>query len=259
MMSSFKYPKHPLERLNYEDVVKQYKTMKLSKTPETQWEKDVRGYVHRSRLIGCDRVVRAPRFSKSNRGETGPIPRNSTYYKMLTSFNKLRRNKVQANWNIPAWGSWTNYWCSLPDCSGPRITHWKDLGNVIGTGLMWTQDWEPVPDSIEFDCINGATEILINELTDIDVSIGMDITEHDGFDSVNVIFRGDGETCLAKWEWTDQMFTAEWIEPEPIGSVVNDISRYLPKFALERPPSRTMIHFEVVGDVAKFIKENQLP
>lgn len=251
-MSPYKYP---LQRLDYRDVVKQYKTMKLPKSPETQWEQDVRGYVHRSRLIGCDRVIRAPRFSENSRGETGPIPRNSTYYKMLTSFNKLRRGKVQANWNIPAWDSFTNYWCSLPDYDGPRITHWKDLGNVIGTGLMWTQDWEPVPDCVEFECINGATEILINELTDIGIFARLE-TKHDGFDSVKAIFRGDGETCIAKWEWTDQMYLGEWLEPEKIGSIVEDISPYLPKFMVERA---SFIDFKVVGDVAAYIKANPLP
>lgn len=215
----------------HEHESKKVASLNLTRSPENEYNRELRCFVPRSRLIGADGIVRAMRTTNE---EPLKRPKDSTYMKMTKAFTDLRQMGVNAKWNImvPESDTFVGYWCSLPEFVGPRVTHWRaaDVTNSsISTGLQWAKDWEPVQDAIHFECINGAEKFLIDSLKkqDIHAEIRADYEHHV---NVEVIFRGDGGACKAMWTWIDYSMSANPIEAPPIGSRVDDPTPYLKMF-----------------------------
>jgi hypothetical protein len=217
------------ERARYQKESRRVASLGLDKSPENQYNKHLGVYVPRSRLIGFDGIVRAGRTATQ---EPLKRPKDSTFMKMTRAFTSLRRAGVDARWNImvPEADTFTGYMCFLPEpYVGPRVTHWRaaDITNSsLSTGVQWAQDWEPVQDSITFESFNGAEEIFINTLAEngLRAEISGEFDEHK---SIDVIFRGEGRTCLARWEWTNYALSDKKIEAPAIGSLVTDLEPYL--------------------------------
>lgn len=218
------------ERLSrYKEESKRIASFGLVRSPENQYDRELRVYVPRSRLIGFDGIVRAGRTTDQ---EPLKKPKNSTFMKMTHAFTGLRRAGVDARWNItvPEADTRQGYFCSLSyPYVGPRVTHWRaaDVTNQsISTGIQWGQDWEPIQDAVEFDCFNGAEEVFITALAEHGIRAEVS-EEYDENKLITVIFRGEGRLCSGRWMWTDYAFSSRRVDAPEIGSLITDTTPYM--------------------------------
>lgn len=219
---------------NYNEALRHVKSLKLQSSEETQYNRDHRIYVPRDRIIGYDGVVRANRLRNA---EPNKRPEDSTYMKLFNAFAELRRNGVDAKWNIsvPDDDTRTGYWCSLPDDDKPRVTHWKALGitnSTLQTGIQWTKDWDVLQNVVSFESVNGATDQFIETMLKFGFNAFLSNeyrSKWGDHDEIQLCFHGSPANideiedygCRAIWTWYDYAASDNKVEPPKIGSIVD--------------------------------------
>jgi hypothetical protein len=210
-------------RINEE--VKRLKSLRLTDGPETQYDHSYRIWVPRSRVIGCDGLVRTTR--KRNEEPTSH-PKDSDYLRLYLAFMKMRSDGAYAKWNIGGDGH-TDYWCNLPELKQPMITHYKGriiYSDHLVTGMTWTKSWDCVQDNVLIDIQNDGLDIATKRLAeagfDFKVIEGV-FNPRDNIQMVNIIFRGGGcidgdinEPGFTAWTWIDNAMDEGPQEPPAI-------------------------------------------
>lgn len=208
------------------DETKRLKVLRLTNSRDTQYDKFNRMWVPRSRVIGCDGVVRTTR--KRNEHPTSR-PKDSQFSRLFSAFSKMRDDGAFAKWNMRGDG-YTDYWCNLPTLDKPMITHYEahwsegDERNLI-TGMSWTVNWDCVQDNVLLDIQNDGLDIASNRLTEAGFKFKV-IEEMNNLEEntqmVNLIFRGNGcndvinEPGFRVWTWMDNAMEGGPSEPPAI-------------------------------------------
>jgi hypothetical protein len=186
------------------------KSLRLSRSKETQYDPWYRIWVPRARVIGCDGLVRTTR--QRNEEPMSP-PKDSDYSRLFSAFTKMRLDGAYAKWNISGNG-YTDYWCNLPELKQPMITHYQ--GEIIyddnlRTGMTWTKNWHCVQDNVFIDIQNDGLDIATKRLAEAGFNfkiIDGVLDPQDNIQMLNLIFRGVGcddndigNTGFRTWTW----------------------------------------------------------
>jgi hypothetical protein len=206
------------------DETQRLKSLRLTNSRETEYDRYHRMWVPRSRVIGCDGVVRTTR--KRNEEPMSP-PKNSDYYRLFSAFTKMRSDGAFARWNIKGNG-YVDYWCNLPTLEQPMITHYEgdmDYWDHLNTGMSWAINWDCVQDNVLLDIQNDGLDIATSRLTEAGFKFKV-IEEmnnlEDNTQMINLIFRGNGctdvinESGFVVWTWINNAFDGGPSEPPVI-------------------------------------------
>jgi hypothetical protein len=191
------------------------KQLKLGPSRENEYDYRHRMYVPRARLIGSDGVVRTRRTRNE---EPLKRPKDSEYARLYLAFLNIRRQGVDARWNISG-QTYMDYYGELP-LKKPGLFHWKADGShnkALFTGMEWTRDWECVQDSVTLNAISGTTDIAVEILDSHGFKTIVDPYDHDNEDYIKLVFRGSGKVCSGSWHWADNCWSENPIDPPPIG------------------------------------------
>jgi len=191
------------------------KKLKLKAARDTEYDPWLRTYVPRARLVGSDGIVRTRRLRNE---EPTQRPKDSEYGRLFSAFHNIRKNGIDAKWNVLG-STYLSYYVDLPD-DKPGLFHWKADGSLnkpLSTGIQWTRDWECVQDCVHFNAIAGSIEVSEKILNSYGFKTIIDPYKTGENDSIALIFRGSGEICSTAWDWVSNCMSENPVEPPPIG------------------------------------------
>ena len=214
-------PKHIIEQQNREAIERhkkesmRLKKLKLKAARDTEYDPWLRVYVPRARLVGSDGIVRTRRLRNE---EPTRRPKDSEYGRLFSAFYDIRKNGIDAKWNVLG-DTYLSYYFDLPD-NKPGLFHWKADGSLnepLSTGIQWNRDWECIQDCVSLDAVGDSAEISEKILNSYGFNTVIDPHKTGDNNSIDLIFRGSGEVCAFPWDWVSNSMSENPIEPPPIG------------------------------------------
>jgi hypothetical protein len=214
-------PRHIIEKKDreenkrYEEESMRLKKLKLKSARDTEYSPWLRTYVPRARLVGSDGIVRTRRLRNEDPTQR---PKDSEYGRLFSAFYNIRKQGVDAKWNVLG-QTYIGYYFELPD-DRPGLFHWKadgSLNDPLSTGIEWTRDWECVQDCVLLDAIGDSVEISEKILNTYGFKTLIDPYKTGSKNSMALIFRGSGEVCSGAWDWVSNCMSENPVEPPPIG------------------------------------------
>ncbi len=198
----------------YEHESTRLKALKLRKSRDTEYSGTLRRYVPRARLVGSDGIVRTRRTRNE---EPTKRPKESEYGRLFSAFVDIRKEGIDAKWNILG-QTYIGYYCDLPN-DKPGLFHWKadgSLNDPMSTGMEWTRDWECVQDCVLLNAIGGTVDVPVKILNSYGFDTIVNPYDNGQDDDISLIFRGSGEVCSAAWDWVSNCISDNPIEPPAI-------------------------------------------
>jgi len=214
-------PRHIVEQKRieankrFEEESLRLKKLKLKSARDTEYCPWLRTYVPRARIVGSDGVVRTRRLRNE---EPMRQPKDSEYGRLFSAFNDIRKNGIDAKWNVLG-DTYLGYYFDLPQ-DKPGLFHWKADGSYndpLSTGIQWTKNWECVQDHMQLDIIGDSLEISEQILNSYGFKTVIDPYKIDSKDSMRLYFRGSDETRSTPWDWASNCMSENPIEPPAIG------------------------------------------
>jgi hypothetical protein len=198
----------------YEIESKRLKSLKLGPSRETEYDRELRMYVPRARLVGSDGVVRTRRTRNE---EPAKIPKESEYNRLYSAFASIRKKGINAKWNVLG-QTYLDYYGELP-LENPGLFHWKADGShndPIGTGMEWTREWECVQDAVSLDAVCGSVDTSMEILDSYGFKTIIDSYDDGNNEHIRLVFRGSGKVCSDAWDWVGNCMSENPTEPPQI-------------------------------------------
>jgi hypothetical protein len=198
----------------FQKEISRLKSLKLKASRETQYDKDLRIYVPRDRIVGCDGVVRTTRLRNE---QPMSMPEESDYKKLFRAFSEMRRKGIDAKWNILA-STYGAYYCEVVEDGTPRVTHYKPDGTLnspLSRGLTWNREWDAVQDQIDIETWCGAKDEAVESLKKYGLRTEQNPHSNDENHLV-ILFRGEVKSNYSIWNWIDNCISDSPTDPPPI-------------------------------------------